>query len=219
MTIPRVPAALLWALAGALVAGLLVYSCAPHPVGPAVVQVDTADASSWRARSQQLERAMADSVGRLAALRRRLDGIETRRSERITVYDTVLSLVEDTVTLSVAIDGRGRLTQELALPDAGGGHRPASSSPILVGDCDGGLRLAEGRVQCNTPRLGHLMAFAAAGVSSAEVWASGIPPPVMAYGAVGLRWTPAYRSTWSAELRLEDDGRAVASIRKGLRLW
>lgn len=218
MTIPKIRPGLLWALAGALVAGLLVHSCAPHPVGPAVVRIDTADASAWRARATQLERAMADSVGRIASLRRRLEGIETRRPDAVTVYDTVLDLRLDTVTLSLAIDARGRLIQEVALPDSAG-HRPATYSPILVGDCDGGLQLAEGRVQCNRPRLGHLVAFAGAGVASSEVWSGGFPPPVTAYGAVGLAWTPAYRSTWSAEVRIEQDGRAVAAVRKGVRLW
>lgn len=216
MTFPRPTPGLLWALAGALLTGLVLHTCSPAPIGPALVQVDTADASAWRARAHQLDRAMTDSVGRLATLRRQLAGIETRRPTRVMVYDTVLSLVTDTVILAVSVDGSGRLTQELALPDSGG-HRPATAAPIRVGDCDDGYQLMAGRVQCNRARLGHLVAWVGAGVESRAT--SGLPPPIQPHGAAGLRWSPAYRSPWSAEVRIEHDGRTVASVRRGLALW
>lgn len=214
-----IPAGLIWALAGALLTGLLFRSCSPAaPSGPTVVQVDTAAAAAWRSRSLSLERAMADSVGRLATLRRRLDGIDFRTPEMVTVYDTVLSLATDTVILAVSVDSRGRLTQDLALPDSVG-HRPATSSPIRVGDCDDGFQLRSGQVRCDRPRFGHLVAFVGAGVQSDPIWGSGLPPPVAAHGAVGLSWTPSFRSTWSAEARLQENGRAVAVVRRGVRLW
>jgi hypothetical protein len=221
VTIPRIPAGTFYALAGALLAGLLLRGCDhPHPIGPVVVvRTDTADAAAWRAYSSELERAMQDSVGRLAELRRRLRGVETRRPDRVTVYDTVVSLRTDTVLLSLAVDSRGRLAQDVALPDSAGEHRPAVMSPVYVGDCDDGLQLVAGRVQCDRPRLGHLVAWIGAGVESREAWGSGLPPPVAAHASVGLRWSPTWRSLWSAELRVEEDGRAVAAVRRGVDLW
>lgn len=219
MRFPHLPAGLLFALAGAMLAGLLLKGCdRPAPVPPAVVRADTASAAAWKAYSANLERAMADSVGRLATLRRKLAGVETRGPERVTVYDTVISLARDTVLLSLAVDSRGRLTEDVALPDSAG-HRPARMSAIRVGDCDDGLKLEAGRVQCNRPRLGHLTAWLSAGVESREMWASGIPPPVAAHASVALRWTPTYRSPWAAEVRVEQDGRAVAVVSRGLQLW
>lgn len=214
----NIPAGLLWALAGALLAGLLFRSCSSTPAGPSAVRVDTASAAAWRARSLSLERAMEDSVGRLATLRRKLDGVDFRTPEILTVYDTVISLATDTVLLAVEVDARGHLTQDLALPDSIG-HRPATSSPIRISDCDDGFRLQAGRVRCDRPRLGHLVAWVGAGAASDRVWGSGLPPPIAAHGAVGLSWSPTFRSIWSAEARLEESGRAVVAVRRGVRLW
>lgn len=218
MTTPRLPD-LPWLLLMAGFLALALRSCAvPPSPPPARIAVEESSAAAWATRVAELERAMADSVGALTRLRRTLAGVEMRRPDRVVVYDTVVSLVRDTVLLSVAVDDRGRMVQDVALPDSGG-HRPATYAPILVGDCDGGLRLEAGRVRCDRARLGHLVAWAGAGASAAYVWTGGFPPPIRAHGAAGLTWTPAFRSLWSAEVRVETDGRAVAAVRRGVRLW
>ena len=218
MTAPRLPD-LPWLLLLAGLLALALRSCAVSPPPPPErIVVEESSAAAWAARVAELERAMADSVGALTRLRRALAGVEIRRPDRVVIFDTVVSLVRDTVLLSVAIGGRGHLVQDVALPDSGG-HRPAVYAPILVGDCDGGLRLEAGRVRCDRARLGHLVAWVGAGVSAEGVWTGGFPPPVRGYGAAGVSWTPSFRSTWSVELRAEADGRAVAAVRRGVRLW
>lgn len=216
--LPKLPSALLWAVAASLATAFVLHSCERPPPPVLVVRTDTADASQWRTRAAALQHQMADTVGALARLRRTLEGRDTRRPATVTVYDTVVQLQHDTVTLALAVDSHGRLTQTVALPADSGGHRPADTAPIPVATCDDGFRVVGLAVECDRARAGHLVAFVGAGLAS-EPWGQGLPPPVRPHLAAGLRWTPSFRSLWSVELRGDAEGRVVLAVRRGLRLF
>lgn len=219
--LPKLPPALLWAVAASLATAFVLHSCERPPPPVLVVRTDTADASEWRQRAAELGQQVTQDSGLVASLRAKLSGVQTYRPERVTVYDTTILLRRDTVLLAATLEGAHRLSRTLALPvgDSAGSHHPADVAAQEIGNCDRRLSLAaDGRVQCVPARAGHLVAFVGAGVTS-EPWGRGLPPPIRPYLAAGLRWTPSFRSAWAVELRGDAEGRVVLAVRRGLRLF
>lgn len=203
------PAGLLWALFGALLSGLLLKGCERPVPAPGPVKVDTVAAAQYEQRQASLVKATASPDGVAA----RLAGAERRAPKTVTVYDTVISLVQDTVVLGLQTSGSGVLTLDVAVPDSAG-HRPQTLRGIDLSDCDDGLTVRATSVVCNRARLGHLSLIARAGIAH-DPFSGAVSPGLEA----GFRWEPSFRSTWAAELTADQEGRVRFVVQKGLRLF
>lgn len=200
---------------GALLSAAVLRACDgdPLPVSPTFVQVDTAAAAAWRARSVVLERELGEATGHVNRLRRRLEGVERRSPRTITVYDTVVDLRRDTVILTVQADAGGQLTLDVATPDSGG-HRPETHRGASLADCDEGWSIRGKDVICDRARLGHLRLFARAGVAMAYPELAGAPRLEL-----GARWVPNYRSGWAIEARATGLQGGMFTIERQMPIW
>lgn len=123
----------------------------------------------------------------------------------VTPPDTVLQLVrveDQTLTLAPLIKGDSLWAPEI--------HR------FDIAGCDDGFSWNAGELVCDRARLGHLALYAEAGVAGHPF----SPIPNLAYqAAVGVQWTPSFRSGWRVSTALAMDGRATLTIRKGWSVW
>lgn len=174
---------------------------------------DTAAASAYRARIQELEADVGERDGVISQLSAALKAQEQRRPHSIVVYDTVIDVRRDTLILGAQQDSRGRLTIDIATPDTAG-HVPETRAGIELSDCDDGWTIRGGAVLCDRPRLGHLSIIARGGV--AYETASGVLSPSL---QAGIRWQPTFRSSWSAEATVDQAGIVRIGAEKQLRLW
>lgn len=199
----------------ALALGVLIGRCAsqrPAYVPPTVPTVDSLPSAYWRAEVERLTELLAERDGLVDQLRARIRGLETRAPVVIERVDTVVDVRTVPVIVGAVADRAGRLDLLRAAPaDSAGMRRPEIARAIDLSRCDDGWALDGSRVVCDTPRLGHLTAFARLG----GAWDPGIAP----VGSVGLRWTPYYRATWAVEARATTDGRVEIAGEIGVRLW
>lgn len=187
---------------------------APSPAPPA-----RAEAAAYRRRAEDLQAQITTRDGVIGRLQAALRARSEARPRQVVIYDTVVR--PDTVILGLTVDRRGTaaVVAGARIPDGDTiGYQP-SERTLDVGRCDDGIVLQGEHLVCDRARAGHLVAWIGAGVASSPVWGAGVPPPITAHVAAGLRWTPAYRSLWSAELRVEGDRRSVAEVRRGIQLW
>jgi hypothetical protein len=182
-----------------------------RPTPPPVIATDTANAAAYRAQLATVQRYAELATSQRDGLRGMLDdaqarirGLESRPPRRVTVYDTLVSIVRDTVIQTVRVEG-DRLYIDRLVPDTAGLHQPQQLSGAQIGDCDDGLVVTGSVVVCNRPRLGHVELYAA------------VQYPTL--GELGLKWERTYRSTFGVRLAFTSEGKFTARIEKGLRLW
>lgn len=130
----------------------------------------------------------------------RIRAHEARGPEIIVRTDTVVT-PPDTVFRILNIDAAGRMAYGV-LVRRDSLWAPEIHAGIDVSDCDHGLSVEGGLVVCDRARLGHAELRFTLGTET----------------AIGLGWTPSFRSTW--DVFVGYDGRGfVAQVSKGLRLF
>lgn len=174
----------------------------------------SAEAEAYRRRAEDLQARATIAEDRVSRLQAALRARSEARPRQVVVYDTVIQ--PETVTIALAIDGRGRAELLRATKtDSAGSYTPERVT-LDLSACDDGIALAAGRVICDGARLGHLSAFA-------RLRAATTPEgPLIAPRAelqAGLRWTPSYRSGWAVEISADQEGRIGLAAERRLELF
>lgn len=201
--------------------GALLRGCAGGGEPPAIVVSDTIAARKYRQERDDARRQLEAARGERDGLRgvvddlqRAIRGLEERRPERITVYDTLI--VADTVFLQAQINGAGRLVLIRAIPDSAGLHRPERLTGIDVRDCDDGIVMLASGVVCNRARFGHLSLLVRGVGHAAPAWPI---DDLRLRAEAGIRWTPAFRSSTAAELVVTSQERVELRAETGVRVF
>jgi len=84
---------------------------------------------------------------------------------------------------------------------------------VDVRDCDRGIVTGPTGLVCRTAPLGHLSIIARLGVGSQL---GGTPHPI---GAVGVSWTPAFRSGFRIDAGIDIERRGYVGIERAVRLF
>lgn len=204
----------------AVVVALAVGRCSLPPetiTGPVITHVDTVAPAEMMAllESGALENSRLNRIVR---------GYEARRPSEIIRTDT-LRTPPDTVLQLVRVDGESLIVAPL-IKDSIADTQSRLMDTLLyrpelhtfnVSGCDDGWSWAAGELVCDRARFGHLSPFVLVGL-----YAEGVArptPTVRPLAALGLEWTPSFRSGWRASAGAGADGRFSASVTRQWALF
>lgn len=122
-------------------------------------------------------------------LRATIEGLEARRPERVTVFDTVIRYDTVPVFLTVGMEGDEATALRVEPADSAGMGQPREET-FDVSGCDEWQVMPDGTLVCDRPTFGHLslVLFSALSVTSPE--SGGL------VADVNLRWRKHNDSPW-----------------------